>query len=230
MVLEELDKQYIPNMERELLIKIRLGDRDAVSMIFQSYCGNLTSYLCCKEFVRLQTMEMLMLVCREVRELGGSPYEILDISNNFLNEIAYSLKCEDMDNFCSRIEKEVLDKYLEIVIRINSKQGNKIIDNAIKFIEANYQRDIRLVQIADAAFVSSYYLSHLFPKATGKTIMEYITAERIGVAKKLLIESNLPIKTIASKTGFTGVSYFTKIFKKFSDMTPGEFRNYRQLS
>lgn len=227
--LEELNKQYIPDIERELLTKIRLGDRKAVSIIFQSYCCNLTSFLCCKEIVRLQTLEMLMLICREVRELGGPPYEILDISNNLLSNIADdSLKSEDMDNFCSRIEKEVIDKYMEIVIRRNSKQGNIIIDNAIKFIKANYHKDIQLVQIADAAFVSSYYLSHLFPKATGKTIMEYITAERIEAAKKLLIENNLPIKNIASKTGFTGVSYFSKIFKKFSDMTPGEFRTYHQ--
>ena len=67
-------------------------------------------------------------------------------------------------------------------------------------------------------------LSHLFKDELGLTIIEYLTDIRITAAKQMLENSDLMVKQIAEKVGYQEASYFTRVFKKNTGVSPAEYR------
>ena len=68
------------------------------------------------------------------------------------------------------------------------------------------------------------YLGRLFKKETHMSFSDYVSKQRIERAKRLLIETNDSVVSIAVKVGFNNVTYFNRVFKKYLNMTPLEFR------
>lgn len=91
-------------------------------------------------------------------------------------------------------------------------------------IEENYQTNIHMEVLCDALFVDKYYMSHLFKKATGFTIVEYIQSKRIQYAKKLIIEG-MPITEVCYACGFQDYSNFYKTFRKLVKQSPKAYRD-----
>ena len=77
--------------------------------------------------------------------------------------------------------------------------------------------------VADHACVSKYYLEHIFKKETGATFVEYLNVYRVSQAKQKLVERN--ISTVCFETGFSSLSHFYKIFKKYTGISP---KGYKQ--
>ena len=75
--------------------------------------------------------------------------------------------------------------------------------------------------------VNSSYLSRIFHEETGSTLTEYLNRIRVEKAKELLYEKH-HLKEVVSLCGFKRYSYFLKIFKEYTDMTPKEFLSRHQ--
>lgn len=78
--------------------------------------------------------------------------------------------------------------------------------------------------IAAFMYLNPAYLSRLFKKETGITLSDYIAAERMNKAKKLLVETQLKIVNVSEAVGYANFSYFTQSFKKIVGMVPQEYR------
>lgn len=98
------------------------------------------------------------------------------------------------------------------------------IRSAIEYIEANYQKPLSIPEIADSVSINSVYLSRIFKNSTGKTMNEYLNQYRITQAKKALKETNLSIHEISVNIGYADVRSFIRFFKKYTNLTPLEFR------
>ena len=72
--------------------------------------------------------------------------------------------------------------------------------------------------------VTSPYLSMLFKHVTGLTFRDYLNKVRVEDAKRLLISTDYQIMEIAVACGFNDQSYFTKVFKKYTGLSPRNFR------
>ena len=92
------------------------------------------------------------------------------------------------------------------------------------YIYQHYEEDLNLEMLAEKVYLSSGYLSFIFKKETGMTILEYITNERVTMAAELLVETNFPIVTVADSVGYGNYSYFTKIFKRYMGDNPKTYR------
>ncbi|MNI32731.1 Bifunctional transcriptional activator/DNA repair enzyme AdaA [compost metagenome] len=68
------------------------------------------------------------------------------------------------------------------------------------------------------------YFSRLFKKETGETFIEYVTRMKMETAKKWLNTSNKSVEEISKMLGFDNKSYFLKVFKTYSGMSPNEYR------
>ena len=79
-------------------------------------------------------------------------------------------------------------------------------------------------EIAKNFFMSKDYISHVFKKETGNSLISAINEEKISKAKELLITSSASVSEIATNLGITNFSYFTRIFKKETGVSPQEFR------
>ncbi|MBQ2677003.1 MAG: helix-turn-helix domain-containing protein [Clostridia bacterium] len=98
------------------------------------------------------------------------------------------------------------------------------ISNAVKFIAANYDKPISLEDIADSASLSPFHFSRVFKQFVGFSPHEYLIKVRINEAQRLLKTTDMQIKEIAFKTGFSSESGFVTSFKNNTGMSPTTFR------
>lgn len=92
------------------------------------------------------------------------------------------------------------------------------------FVKAHLYSPITRDEVANAVFLNPDYLSKLFKKETGEGLSAYITRLKITEAKRLLLQTDIAISTIASDLGYSNFSYFSKLFKKETGKTPNEYR------
>lgn len=92
------------------------------------------------------------------------------------------------------------------------------------YIEDNYGENISLDDIAGAASLSKYYFLRLFEKETGCAPWEYLTKTRIRAAMQLLAGSQETVSEIALACGFANASGLIRVFRRYTNYTPGSFR------
>ena len=90
--------------------------------------------------------------------------------------------------------------------------------------ETDYDRQFSLQQLADEFHLNLFYLSHLYKKVTGYSIINHLTFYRLAAAKKYLATTDTGIGTIVERCGFTDASNFSRTFKKEIGLTPSAFR------
>ncbi len=95
---------------------------------------------------------------------------------------------------------------------------------AMKYIRQNYHRKLTLERIAEHARLSKYYFCREFKQLTGITPTQYINQMRCEAAQKLLNEGKYTVKEIAVMVGFGNFSYFSAVFKKYTNKLPSEYK------
>lgn len=99
-----------------------------------------------------------------------------------------------------------------------------------KLLAENYRKEHELLFYATSLNVSRTYLSRMIRQVSGKTVNDYITEVLYRDARRLLIFTDLTVKEIAEKLGFSDQSSFGKFFKKESGTSPANFRDgYKKL-
>ena len=106
------------------------------------------------------------------------------------------------------------------------KQGNTFCTQFSVWLEHHYMQDVSLDQAAEAMGMSSFYFSRFFRTSYNQTFLEYLTAYRIDRAVELLQQTDIPVREIAVRVGYTDANYFTKVFKRHLGVTPTEYRNH----
>ncbi|CAM3339393.1 response regulator [Paenibacillus lupini] len=94
----------------------------------------------------------------------------------------------------------------------------------IAYIEEHFAEEITLKSLADFIRMDASYVSDLFKKKTGTTLIHYIQNRRIQAAKMLLTETERTVSDIGHSVGFENDNYFIKIFKRWCGVTPNEYR------
>ena len=99
------------------------------------------------------------------------------------------------------------------------------ITQVMQYVAANYADSALTVQKIAAEFgYHPNYISQIFKESTDKTLRDYLTHYRIRMAKNLLRTTELDVGTIGWKCGFNSVSYFIKVFRQHTGMTPHKFQ------
>ncbi len=102
---------------------------------------------------------------------------------------------------------------------------NERVKQAMQYIQKHYMDNISLDNIAMAANISKSECCRSFKRILKVTPFEYLMEYRVLKAAELLLKSKEPISNIALDVGFNGISYFGKVFKKYRNCTPSEYRN-----
>lgn len=105
-------------------------------------------------------------------------------------------------------------------------EKNSFVENAKSFMDLNYQsQKFNIDALCHMVHVSHSYLCKIFHREEGITAKNYLTALRMNEALRLLKNSELSIKEISFRVGFTDEVNFMKAFKKFYGKTPSEYRH-----
>lgn len=100
-----------------------------------------------------------------------------------------------------------------------------IVRNAINYINEHYFEKLTLGDVAEKNYVSVWHLSKLINKHTGKGFNDILNNVRIENAKVMLANPEYKIYEIAERVGISDVTYFSKLFKKFTGISPNQYRN-----
>ena len=111
-------------------------------------------------------------------------------------------------------------------ILIQSGKQNTVISKAQEYMKKYYNKDISLEATAETVNISPYYFSKLFKEETGINFSDYLTELRINRAKELINQDpDRNIKEVSIEAGYSNPNYFSRIFKKWTGMTPTELRD-----
>lgn len=100
----------------------------------------------------------------------------------------------------------------------------KMIEKALQYLDKHIYEDIFVANIAKDVGCSGEHLSRLFKKHCNITLMEYVTKERICIAKDMLMHSNCKVREIALVLHFSSVAHFCNVFREIDGLTPSEWR------
>lgn len=104
------------------------------------------------------------------------------------------------------------------------KSRQSTVDVAKVFLQSHFSQELTLEAIAKEVFLSPNYFSSLFTQTEGKTVFEYLHEVRIDEAKRLLAETDLPIRQIARRVGIPSASYFCRLFRRTTGASAKDFR------
>ena len=99
------------------------------------------------------------------------------------------------------------------------------IQPSIDYLIKNYQKNVSIKEIAEQSFVSEVYFRKLFKKEFNISPQKYINNLRLNHSIDLMQTDYYSLKEIAAKTGFSDYRYFLTQFKKFTGLSPTEYKN-----
>ena len=97
----------------------------------------------------------------------------------------------------------------------------------LNYIDTHYQEEITLETLSKVINLNQYYFCRLFKRATNSTFTEYLNFVRVCKAEKLLLSGTNTISEISMNVGFSSVSYFNRIFKRYKGCTPSAYKKVK---
>ncbi len=219
------DWRYPLESERELMSKVKIGDRTGAKEILNSILGTILFHDPGDLGVlKARIVELLSILSRSAVEGGVDVNTMLERNLSYVTRI---VQFDTQEDLCAWIGL-ALNEFIELVY--SSQDAKKVtqIQPAINYVDANYDKPISLAEVAKACHLSVSRLTHLFKEQMGITVIDYLTSVRIERAKQLLLATNQNCTEICFQVGYCNQSYFTRTFKELVGMTPRQFRARNQ--
>jgi len=213
--------QYPLESERELMGKVKIGDRTGAKEILNSILGTiLFKTIGDLGILKARMLELLSILSRSAVEGGVGIDVMLERNLNYVNKV---MRINNQEDLCAWIST-ALNEFIELVYTSQDARKVSQIRPAINYIDANYNKPITLADVARASHLSVSRLAHIFKEQMGVTIIDYLTSVRIERAKQLLLATDQNCTEICFEVGYNNQSYFTRSFKGIVGMTPRQFR------
>ena len=117
-----------------------------------------------------------------------------------------------------------VDVFTDCMFNYIPDKNSEVIKNAIRYISRNFSLGLTLEETAAYVHLNPAYFSTLFKRSTGSSFKEYLNMVRIEESKRLLASTELSILDVSLAAGFQDQSYFSKVFRKYTGLTPKQYR------
>ena len=215
------DLKFLYEREKELLVKVKTGNIPQAKALLNELIGHaLFSEGGAIELVKTRAVELVSLLSRVAMDGGADPDRIYELSGSYISGI-YSEN--SFDDICITLQ-EVVESFMNSAFYDKDK-GNLCIRKALRFMYDNYGEHLELAQVADYVGLSPSYFSSLFSEVVGVSFREQLNTIRVEASKQLLTSTEYSMADIAIAMGFPDQSYYCKVFKKITGMSPGKYRN-----
>ncbi|MCR5798367.1 MAG: helix-turn-helix domain-containing protein [Eubacterium sp.] len=148
------------------------------------------------------------------------------------NEFSSIYKTISLFNFFISFSRLLKNNYWSMPTQTNnfSKQTIDAINDAVRYIADNCERDISLNEVADYCGFSPSYFSKTFKKVTNYKYIDYLNLQRVKLAGQLLADFDNSITDIAFSSGFKSLSSFNRVFRELKGCTPRDYRKLHTMS
>jgi len=216
---------YPLESERELMGKVKIGDRTGAKEILNSILGTILFKTIGElGILKARLLELLSILSRSAVEGGVDIDVMLGKNLTYVNKV---MRINNQEDLCAWIST-ALNEFIELVYSSQDARKVSQIRPAINYIDANYNKPITLADVAKASHLSISRLAHIFKEQMGITIIDYLTSVRIERAKQLLLATDQNCTEICFEVGYNNQSYFTRTFKGLVGMAPRQFKARNQ--
>lgn len=213
---------YPAKEQSALVTAIKVYDKalglKSIENIFQALHQNKNLPLL---YIQKICIELLIITSRTLDEIGINPSTIIGEEVELWKKILFKETLMDLQEFLTDIFTSIFDLF------DNQKgiKNRKITEEIKKYITDHYSEKINLSHLAEKFFLSYSYLSLLFKKETGYSLTDYMCMLRVEKAKELLEDPTVKVYEIGYKVGIEDSHYFTRMFKKYTHLSPTQFRD-----
>lgn len=145
---------------------------------------------------------------------------------------AFNLACQEIienrmkDAEFLQFADELIDFYVDFIAdRKQPTFRHQTVNKVIMYINDELENDLTVESIANKFHISTSHLSRIFREHVGITLVEYLNVRRVEESQYYLRHTNKSITSISEQFHFCNQSYFTRIFKKYTGVTPKHFRD-----
>lgn len=218
------DASYPFERESELIAAIMDGDKQTAKRLLNDLLGFIFFYSGGRfDVIRARVFELLVLLSRAAVEGGADPEHIFTLNCRYFDEINH---IKGLDELCFWLA-EIMNSLSDYVFRFTDVKHVDIIRKAIDYIRRNYAKKLTLEEVSAYVYLSPSYFSKVFKDEMGCNFNAYLNKIRIDKAKQLLLNDSVKLVDVSGLVGFEDQSYFSKVFKKLIDVTPGKYREAR---
>ncbi len=212
---------YPYEKEKDLITKVKTGNAKEAKSILNDLLGYvLFSEGNNLDVVKSRAIELSSLLSRAAIEGGAATDTILKINNMFLKS---AQQINSLEELCYKLQ-ELVEVFTESMFNYTPTKNNEIIKKAMSYISDNFASNITLDDVARHVHLNPAYFSTIFKQSCGSSFKEYLNMVRIEESKRLLANTDYSVVDIAVATGFMDQSYFSKVFKKYTGLTPKQYR------
>ncbi|MDQ1913681.1 helix-turn-helix domain-containing protein [Paenibacillus sp. GD4] len=218
----EEEAYYYPyGLETKLLQALLQTDMEVCTAAIRQVTRTVIEKKLSKANIQQLYFQLSGEIVKALVQAGGDMSAAFGERPSCADALARAETLQDMEvcllDMCSRIIAYHREK--------RSKMTDVTLQLATDYMNENFNKNISVDTIAEYVQRSSSYLSRIFKDATGMTVNDYLIQLRIKRAMELLKLPHLSMEEICREIGYANVSYFSKLFKSRSGLTPGQFRH-----
>jgi len=218
--LKAMERRYA--FENQLLRSVSLGQLHMEDQLMQAFSAEAFEKRTADPLRNAKNYCIIMnTLLRKAAEQGGvHPVHLDRASSDFARKIETMTSTGEN----TALMLDMFRTYCRLVRRHSLQKYSPVIRKVILTIDADLSADLSPHVLAESLGISLGYLSTLFRRETGKPLPVHVRQRRMEYAAYLLATTDLQIQTVALHCGIMDVQYFSKIFKRYHDMTPSDYR------
>ncbi len=228
IIKEEKAEPLVPparnyQIEQFLLPLIRKGDVQMLKLLLSSVNYKTVFKLGGDNLASMKkiAISLITLASREAIKGGADIEDALSESDRLLVTLD---SINSVDGVINLLYQAVITFTRIAGSEENEKQLSLPTLKAVKFINRNINKKIKLCDIAEHTGVTENYISALFRRELGVTISDYVKTQKLNEAKRLLSETDMSLSDIADSLSYSSQSYFQNQFKSAFGITPARFK------
>ncbi|MEE8441762.1 MAG: helix-turn-helix domain-containing protein [Spirochaetia bacterium] len=212
---------YPLDKERALLDQIRVGNISRAQETLNELLGHVFFASGSEiDSIRHRARELLVLLSRAVLTEGADPEEVFGLNYRFVDALDQQQDINGIAYWMARIAR----RFADLILYMPNVAHGTVMRKAVRHIKSHLSESIRIRDVAEQVGLSPTYFSRLFAREMGKPFVTYVTHTRMERARELLRTTNGTITSIASDVGIQDHSYFTKLFRRETGVTPSTYR------
>lgn len=221
--LTQISLQSCTEEEKELLLCLRLIDRNGVSSLLDRLFERFMTVNADYSNIKNISLNLIMSSIRELQDMGIDTQEHMEVRFDPFQEIEKYETAEDIKKWMMKLIGELIT----IIENEKNESYKGIVKIAIEYMMKHYYEPISLAAIAESVHVTPNYFSRVFRKETGESFVEWLNKYRVEKAKELLNDRSLKTYEVAEKVGFNDYKHFSYNFKKYMNCSLTEYKEQR---
>lgn len=173
-----------------------------------------------EEGVKSRYMSLLYTIFKRIAETREDMYHLLSEYDKMIHTIG---EVKRIDELLHIIKEKLLKISFELFV---TRPRENVIKRVIEYIEKYYNTNIKLKNLSEIFHYNSAYFGQLFKEKTGRCFNTHVDMVRIARAKEFL-KAGMKVYKVAERIGFADVDNFYKKFKKYTGMSPSEYKKFK---